>query len=250
MGEPPAVSNEPIVLLVTGGDPALPVRLPTGLPAGSVVVAADSGLDRVAAAGLHAHHLIGDLDSARADLVERAQRAGTEVHRFAADKDATDLELAVERIAAEVAPAAGIDRLLVVGAGGGRLDHLLADLLALSASGTAHLEVTAHLGASTVTIVRAGRPRTIAGTVGEVLSLLPLHGPATGVTTSGVRWPLVDAVLVAGTTRGVSNELLAPDARVAVDEGVIAAVQPGVPAASVAPRTTPYDPTPRAGGTP
>ena len=65
--------------------------------------------------------------------VARAQDGTTTVHRHLADKDATDLELALDLVRTEVVPTTGIDHLLVVGAGGGRVDHLVADLLALSA---------------------------------------------------------------------------------------------------------------------
>ncbi|MEZ5180829.1 MAG: thiamine diphosphokinase [Acidimicrobiales bacterium] len=241
-------TEEPIVLLATGGAPDGTTALPRRLPAGSVVVAADAGLARLHAAGIDAHHLVGDLDSVDRELVADAIERGTTVHRHAPDKDATDLELALDLIVGDLAPRAGIARLLVVGAGGGRLDHLLADLLALGAERLAGLEVTAHLGPARVAVVRPGPARTVAGAVGEALSLLPVHGPARGVTTTGVRWPLVDADLVAGTTRAMSNELVGPTATVALREGVLVALQPGLAAPAVPPRTTPYDPTPRAGG--
>lgn len=98
------------------------------LPAGSVVVAADSGLDRLAAAGVAAHHVVGDLDSVHADVLATARAGGATVAKGPADKDATDIELALLVVARELAPATGIDRLVVVGGGGGRLDHLFADL--------------------------------------------------------------------------------------------------------------------------
>jgi len=34
------------------------------------------------------------------------------------------------------------------------------------------------------------------------------------VTTGGLRWPLVEAILPAGFSRGLSNEILAADGRV------------------------------------
>jgi thiamine pyrophosphokinase len=251
MAERPAEIDGPMIVLATGGDASAPVRLPSALPPGSIVVAADSGLDRLVAAGIEPHHLVGDLDSAHPELVARARADGTVVHEHPADKDATDLELAVE-VAVELASASPERRsLLVVGAGGGRLDHLLADVAVLASVRTEDLEVTAHLGAATLTVVRPGRPRALHGRIGDQVSLLPVHGAASGVTTSGLRWALVDADLVAGTTRAISNELVVPDALVAIGEGVVVAVQPGTRAGRVDARTTPYDPTPRApGGTP
>jgi len=245
------VPPEPMILLVIGGDPALAVRLPHRVPPGSVVVAADSGLDQLVAAGIAAHHVVGDLDSVSAEALQAAVDAGAEVHRHPADKDATDIELALRLAVHHLAPAHGLRRLLVVGAGGGRLDHLLADVFVLTGPALAPLDVTARLGTATVTVVRPGAGRTIGGTPGEQVSILPAHGSAAGVTTTGLRWALLDADLVPGTTRAVSNELLGSSASVAIAAGVVAVVQPGTTAPPIDPRTTPYDPTPRdPGGTP
>ena len=57
-------------------------------------------------------------------------------------------------------------------------------------------------------------------------SLLPLGGPAVGVLTDGLRFPLRHETLPAGTTRGVSNEFLGTSATVSLDEGVLLAVVP------------------------
>ena len=46
----------------------------------------------------------------------------------------------------------------------------------------------------------------------------------------------------------MSNELVAPEATVALLAGALVALQPGERAAPIAPRATPYDPTPRAPG--
>lgn len=134
--------------------------------------------------------------------------------------------------------------LVVLGPGGGRLDHLLADLLHLGALKLDRFEITARLGAADLVVVRPGRPRSVPVSPGDVVSLLPLHGAVTGTTTTGLRWPLVDADLAAGTTRGVSNEAVGP-VTVTISSGTLAVVAPGATAAPVAPRTTPYDPSPR-----
>ncbi len=246
MTDTPAVS-QPMILLVVGGDPSAAARVPAALPAGSVVVAADSGLDRLPG-GLHADHVVGDLDSVSPGALDAARAAGVAVHRYPADKDATDIELALDLVVDRVAPETGISSLLVVGAGAGRLDHLLADLLVLTSPLLADLEVTARLGPATVTVVRPGRTRFLAGRPGEQVSLLPVHGPAEGVATEGLRWALVDAHLAPGTTRGMSNEFASDQASVRIGAGVVAAVQPGTTAAPIDPRTTVYDPTPRPPG--
>lgn len=241
------------VVLLVGGDGEELVGPPgaLGVAPGALVVAADSGLDLAVALGIAVDHVVGDLDSADPASVAAAEAAGATVHRHLADKDATDSELAVDVIRALVddgsvaRPAGGAPiPLLVVGGGGGRLDHLLADLLLLASPALAGFEVTARLGAATVTIVRSGRRRALVGSPGEQVSVIPAHGRARGVSTDGLRWALVAADLVAGTTRAVSNELVGRSASVAVGEGVVAVIQPGTLAPPIAERPTPYDPTP------
>ena len=51
-------------------------------------------------------------------------------------------------------------------------------------------------------------------------------GPALGVHTEGLRWPLRGERLEPGTSRGVSNEMVAGVAEVSLDEGCLAVVVP------------------------
>jgi thiamine pyrophosphokinase len=64
------------------------------------------------------------------------------------------------------------------------------------------------------------------GVPGDVCSLLPVGGPAAGVRTVGLRYPLRRETLYPGSTRGVSNELVLDTATVALDEGALLAVLP------------------------
>ncbi|MGI8710486.1 MAG: thiamine diphosphokinase [Acidimicrobiales bacterium] len=243
-------------------DGSSPLRIPVTLPPAAVVVAADSGLDHARAAGLAVDHLVGDLDSVSPAAVERARAGGAVVHAHAADKDATDFELATDVVvalersarcratsvgpakpAAGECPDAARPRLLVLGAGGGRLDHLLADVMLLAGPLVAGYDVDAAFGSADIAIVRPGRRRSLALRAGAQVSLLPLHGPARAVTTTGLRWPLVHADLAPGTTRGLSNEVVG-DVTVSVAEGVLAVIAPGTAAPVVAPRTTAYDASP------
>ena len=59
------------------------------------------------------------------------------------------------------------------------------------------------------------------------ISLLPLHGPAHGVVTAGLKYPLHKETLYPGSTRGVSNEFSEGTAEVRLSDGILLAVQPG-----------------------
>ena len=189
----------------------------------SFVVAADGGADAALALGLDVDLAIGDFDSVSAAGLAAVKAAGAIVERHPAAKDATDLELALD-----AALAAEPRRILLVGAAGGRLDHLLSSLELLASSRYAHVELDAQLGSACVHVIR--RARTFAGISGELLSLHALHGAAYGVTTEGLEYPLAGETLEPGSSRGVSNVFAASEARIALESGVLLAIRPGTPA--------------------
>jgi thiamine pyrophosphokinase len=192
------------------------------LPAGAFVIAADSGLEHAAALGLAVDVLVGDLDSASAPAVLAAEEAGVRIERHPVDKEATDLELALD-----YALARGATRVTVVSGGGGsRLDHHLAELVLLAAERFAPLQLDARIAGARAVPVHAGEGVSLLGTPGAVLTLLALGGPAIGVVTAGLRWPLRAETLQPGSTRGVSNEIVAGPVRVRLSGGSLLVIGP------------------------
>ena len=210
-------------VLVVAGGAAGPPAMPVEAGPGTLVVAADGGVDRALALGLRVDVAVGDFDSVTPAGLAEAEAAGCRIVRHPAAKDETDLELALETALAE-APA----RILVVGSGEGRLDHLLSSLLLLADPRYAACEVDALLGGALVHVVQG--ERTLAGAPGETISLLAVAGPAEGVTTSGLEYPLAGETLAPGTSRGVSNAFAAAEARVTLERGALLAIRPGVEA--------------------
>lgn len=206
--------TEPDVVVVASG-PGPDV----GVPGAPTVVAADGGLDRVAALGLSADVVIGDLDSVSPQALAAAESAGARVVRHPAAKDATDLELALDE-----AVRLGGRRVLLVASATGRLDHLLGSLLLLGADPYAGIELDAILGDALVHVVRG--ERALRGSPGELLSLFALGGPATGVATEGLEYRLDGETLEPGSSRGISNTFTGDRARVIVERGTLLAVRP------------------------
>lgn len=220
IGKMAAPSASDMVVVITGGDPVDPSHV-VELPTGAHVIAVDSGIEQAQRLGLPIDLAIGDFDSVTPAGLAQAAAAGAQIERHPVAKDATDLELALD-----AAMARAPSRIHVLGGHGGRLDHLLANALLLAAPAYADAEVTARMGAARLTVVRAAVE--LRGPLGDLVSLVPLHGGARGVTTAGLLYPLAGEPLPPGSTRGISNELVAPVATVHLDEGVLVAVQPGV----------------------
>lgn len=204
------------VVVVAGGDPPTSEEI-ARLPGNPVVVAADHGLDHAVAAGLIVAVAVGDMDSVSPEALTTAEQSGTRIERHPPDKDQTDLELALE-LAARLA-----DRVIVIGVGGGRLDHLIGNLNVLASSAWAGVEIEAWLGNAQAVVVRGHR--AIEVEPGTTVSLFALGDPAR-VTTTGLNWPLNDEVLDPLTSRGVSNRATTPTPQITVSEGVVLAVIP------------------------
>ena len=211
-------------IVVAGGRPSAGEAWKRWVRPGDLVIGADGGAAQALAWGLTPDLVIGDMDS-----LPDAARAGLEangrafiVHPRA--KDETDLELALT-----YAVDRGFDDIIILGALGGRLDHTLANVLLLALPRLAGAQVRIVDGGQVALLARPGRPVTLHGQPGDLVSLLPLGGDASGVTTAGLAWPLDGDTLPFGASRGVSNEMTAPLARVQVEAGHLLVVHTSLP---------------------
>jgi thiamine pyrophosphokinase len=182
-----------------------------------LVIAADGGSGHAVALDLAIDVIVGDLDSIEPDTLQSAEAAGVAIEQHDPDKDATDLELALDS-----AMARGAKQVTVLGVGGGRADHHLANVLLLANPKYAAVDIDAWVDGSRVVVVH--RARAIDVEEGATVTLLPIGGPASGVRTSGLRWPLRGETLTPGTSRGVSNVALMPMIQVEVESGTLLAV--------------------------
>jgi thiamine pyrophosphokinase len=163
-----------------------------------LVIAVDGGGLVCLEGGVTPDILVGDLDSADSETVDRLLALGVPVRRYAIEKDATDLELAIGE-----ARALGADDIVVTAATSGRLDHTLAVLAALAAAADLRPEISEPDLAVWV-LGRSGRRELTLAGVGTTASLIPWGGIAL-VSVRGVRWPLDHAELGPESALGVSN---------------------------------------------
>lgn len=183
----------------------------------TLVIAADGGARLARQAGVRPDLVVGDLDSL--DRITSRWLAAQGVPRrvLPQAKDMTDGEVAVReavrRGAAEVA---------IFSPAGGRLDQLLANVFLLRTARALGVRARLYDGRAVAWLVDGATE--VAGRPGEVVSLIPLTPQVDGVRLRGLRWSLRGATLRAGTTRALSNELVAPPARVAVRRGELLVV--------------------------
>lgn len=202
------------VLFANGGLPDPDFTRSRLLP-DDVIISADGGTRQALALGLRPDLVVGDLDSL--DPVDRVriEGLGCTIEQHPVDKDATDLELALQ-----AAQRLGADEVLLLGALGGRLDQELANLLLLASPQFAGLVLSLVEGRTTAWIVR--KDLSVVGQPGDIVSALALSPQVEGLTYhSGLRWPLHDFTLPFGSSRGVSNEMVADRAVLSLRAGVL-----------------------------
>jgi thiamine pyrophosphokinase len=183
------------------------------------IIAADGGSLHALSWGWMPHVVIGDLDSLPARERARLEAVGCRFLQVPAEKDETDLELAI-RLAVEE----GAREILIFGALGGRPDHYLANVMLLVLA--AQLQAPARIldGQQEIRLIGDGQEAEFSGEVGDTLSLIPIGGDARGITTEGLFYPLREGTLYFGPARGISNVFTAPRARVKLEEGTLLAI--------------------------
>ncbi len=183
-----------------------------------LLIAANGGTARLAALGLRPDLITGDLDSLSEAEREAAEAAGARIVAHPLPQEDTDggvaLRLAVQQ---------GASALVVLGAhGGDRLDHSVGNLLAVFQPALAGISITLIDGWTEAWPLRAAGADVgagFSGAPGDYASILPISEEIT-VSTSGLRWPLEQARLVRGDSRGISNELRHDRGRYVLHAGV------------------------------
>jgi thiamine pyrophosphokinase len=178
------------------------------------VIAVDGGTRHLHALNHLPDLLIGDMDSIP-DRTRRWLENGNipaQVHSPA--KDETDLELALV-YAARTYP----EDILLFGILGGRLDQTLANIMLLTHPILAARRVQLITLRERAWLVTS--QTEIKGSVGDLVSLIPLGGDVDVRTTTGLAWSLQNEHLIFGQARGISNIMTDSVAVVSIRTGFL-----------------------------
>ena len=203
------------VIIFAGGTIQPGVAVEQALAEGQLIIAADSGAATALALGYVPTLIVGDFDSLAPETQKELERLGSQVAEAPVEKDETDTELAIE-----AARKQGASRITLLGAlGGTRFEHSIANLLLLAGFETLPLEIVD--GNARAWLLRGPGTTTIEGKEGDLLSLFPLTGNASGVQTEQLYYPLLNETLYFGKPRGISNVLQGTQAYVTLDDGLL-----------------------------
>jgi len=204
------------VVIVANGVPTDPAADRHHARSCDLVIAADGGADYCRKLGLVPDVIIGDMDSIGHDPAAAAYFKDTEIIRHPTRKDATDLELAI-RLAID----RGARSLVILGALGGRWDMSLSNLFLLALPDLRKIPARLIDGREEIVLLTGKETALFHGKPGDTLSLIPAGENVTGVTLEGLEYPLVNATLPYGSSRGISNVLQNETATVSLESGTL-----------------------------
>jgi thiamine pyrophosphokinase len=181
---------------------------------GDYWIAADGGSRHALSCGRAPDAVIGDLDSLPENMRDPFLAAGTAFRPHPADKDETDLELAVGFAVRE-----GYRSIRIVGGLGGRTDQIIGNLALLTDPAWAQIDIRFDDGCEEALAIRS--EAVLEGRAGDLVSLAPFGLAAEGVTTVGLRFPLHGEKLYPHKTRGISNRMVSDRAVIRLEQGVL-----------------------------
>ncbi|HOJ76927.1 MAG TPA: thiamine diphosphokinase [Bacillota bacterium] len=202
------------VLIVAGGPIETEVLEAELSKKPNLIIAVDSGGKILLNLEKKPDYLIGDFDSLPQSTLEQLISQGTEVFKYPANKDYTDLELALGH-----AITLGAKEVRIVGGLGARLDHCLANIgLLVNAleKGVRATLIDYHHEMFVIDQSAAIEPRQ-----GWAVSLVPLTPEVMGVTTTNLAFPLIGETLYFKHSRGIHNQFTGKPAKVSIDSGIL-----------------------------
>ena len=165
-----------------------------------LVIAADSGLHTAQKLNMRVDFVVGDFDSVDASALARATSAHTQAIRHSADKDFTDLESALL-----LAVDKNSQHIIIVTAGGGRLDHQFGFVAAMFNPKLCNCKVEALWQNNRLFALQGPATCDFATQVGDTVALQSFSNKSEKISTSGLQWKLTNESLNNFETRGVSN---------------------------------------------
>jgi thiamine pyrophosphokinase len=193
------------VALIANGTLEDSQRLKNEILEHSRIVAVDGGFLHCQTMGIVPDGVVGDFDSWTQDLP-----SGVPVLRLPQHKDHTDLEVAIQKEF-----EGGADQITLYGAWGGRIDHSLTNALLLG-----RYPKKLRLKTSQEILFAIDGFTELAAIEGQTLSLIPLYGPATGITTSGLKWELDQGRLDMNFI-GISNQCMQALVTIQIEHGLL-----------------------------
>ena len=167
------------------------------------IIGVDKGVEFLYSHQIVPSYIVGDFDSLSEEIVNYYKNATkVPIREFNPVKDASDTEIAIR-----LGMTLRCEELIILGATGGRIDHLWANVQSLM--------IPFKAGVDAVILDSQNKIRLIGGEThlrkedayGSYFSLFPLGEPVYGLTIEGAKYPLREHTMTPSDSLCVSNQI-------------------------------------------
>lgn len=180
------------------------------------LIVADRGVEFFMGTDLEPDVAVGDFDSLSAEGAKYMETLKhTEIRRLKPEKDDSDTQSA-----ANYAIEQGTERIMILGATGNRIDHLMANFGLLMLGKIKQVQIVLVDAYNYMSLIESGMILKKEEQFGKYVSFFPIEGEVTGLTLKGFKYPLNSYTLkVEDSGLTVSNEISDPEAEVTFETG-------------------------------
>ena len=180
------------------------------------LIAADRGVEFFMGTELEPDVAVGDFDSLSAEGAKYMETLKhTEIRRLKPEKDDSDTQSA-----ANYAIEQGTERIMILGATGNRIDHLMANFGLLMLGKTKGVQIVLVDKYNYMCLIESGTILKKCEQFGKYVSFFPIEGDVPGLTLKGFKYPLDGHYLkVEDSGLTVSNEIAEAEGEITFDAG-------------------------------
>ena len=167
------------------------------------IIAVDRGMEFLYRHKIMPSYIVGDFDSVNKDIGDYYRNeTNVPIREYVPVKDASDTEIAIK-----LALTLGCSELIILGATGGRIDHLWANVQCLMIPFKAGVDAKILDSQNLIRLIGGETHLKKEEAFGPYFSLFPLGAEVYGVTIQGAKYPLRNHTLTPYDSLCVSNEI-------------------------------------------
>lgn len=179
------------------------------------IIGVDKGVEILESLGIIPDLIIGDFDSAHQDVKKKYENHPDAII-LNPIKDATDTHMAVLE-AMKLKP----DTVTILGATGGRLDHMMGNFALLKLCLDKGIKCYIIDEQNKITMIDKQLKINKKDQYGKYVSLIPFSDEVTGITLTGFSYELSDATIIKADTIGISNEIREEEGFITIKSGYL-----------------------------
>lgn len=183
------------------------------------IICADGGANHAYEMSIIPHFIIGDLDSVQKDIINYYKNCNVKFEQFPSKKNETDSELCIY-----LADKLKCDEVHILAGLGGRIDHTLANINLLYYIRNLGM-IPKIISEKEEIYIALDEEIEIEGKLGDIISVIPIKGDASGVTLKNLEYPLNDYDMKFSLPLGISNVMIDSKCSIKVEKGSVVVIR-------------------------